>query len=227
MTGNTNSGRTLIVITRLIWGLLCLCGAVALSGHDATEAAQGSFPGKSRFTPRFAIADFDGDLKPDLATVQVEQDAARGTHYSIRLQLSAGEESAIAITGPLGGLQLEPRDVNGDDALDLIVTTAMASRFVAILINDGHGKFRLARDGEFPGIEKDQGVRLGVAQIPAEEHATLQLPRSTFGIEELTESGAVPERNSRFLLVGPYPEKLVGFRQGKSARSPPAIVYNS
>ena len=42
------------------------------------------------------------------------------------------------------------RDVNGDDVIDLAVTTAMGSHFVAVLINDGHGKFALAKGGHSP-----------------------------------------------------------------------------
>jgi hypothetical protein len=193
-------------------------------GRGAVVAAQGRFAAPSGFTPRFAIADFDGDRKPDLATVQIERDAEMGSRYSIRLRLSGGEESSIRITGPLGGLQLEPRDVNGDNALDLIVTTAIASHFVAVLINDGHGNFRLARAGEFPSIEKNVAMRLGVAHVAQEEHATLHLSRSTFGIEGLTESGVSPERKSRFLFAGQHNVILVGFRQGKSARSPPVVI---
>jgi hypothetical protein len=145
--------------------LLCLCVFALVLGRNAAEAAQGTSGGAGGFAPGFAIADFDGDQKPDLATVQVERDAAGGTRYSIRLQLSAGEESAIRITGPQGGLELVARDVNGDDVIDLVVTTAMGSHFVAVLINDGHGKFTLAKAGAFPSIESDQGVRLDAAQM--------------------------------------------------------------
>jgi len=190
-------------------------------GRGAAEAAQGTFVGTSGFRSRFAIADFDGDRKPDLATVQIERDAVMGTRYSIRLQLSAGGESAIGITGPLGGLQLVPRDVNGDDAMDLIVTTASDSRFVVVLLNDGHGKFTQARAGDFPGIEKDEGVRLSAVRGPAEECATLQVTRGTFGVEGLIERSASPERNSRLLLVGLHKVSLADSRQGKSGRSPP------
>lgn len=214
-------------MARVGLNLLCLCACAVVFGCGAAEAAQGSFVGTSGFAPRFAIADFDGDRKPDLATVQIERDAVMGTRYSIRLQLSAGGESAIVITGPLGGLQIMPRDVNGDDAMDLIVTTALDSHFVAVLLNDGHGKFTQARAGDFPIIEKNEEVRLSAACGPAEECATLQVTRGTYGIVELIESGASPERNARLLLVGLHEVSLADFRQGKSGRSPPGSVFHS
>ncbi|MGO9310030.1 MAG: FG-GAP repeat domain-containing protein [Spirochaetia bacterium] len=114
--------------------LLCLCVFTMAFGGNAAEAAQGTSGAAGGFSPRFAIADFDGDRKPDVATVQVVREAALDSFYSIRLQLSTGEESAIGITGPQGGLELVARDVNGDDVIDLVVTTAMGSRFVAVLI---------------------------------------------------------------------------------------------
>jgi len=95
------------------------------------------------------------------------------------------------------------RDVNGDDAMDLVVTTAMDSHFVAVLLNDGHGKFTLAKPGAFPSIESDEGIRLVAAQEPAEECAALQFTWSTFGIEVLDDSGTGLEQksNSHWLAI--------------------------
>ena len=42
------------------------------------------------------------------------------------------------------------RDVNGDNALDLVVTTAWLNRPVAVLVNDGHGNFAVSDPGSFP-----------------------------------------------------------------------------
>ena len=219
--------RKIANVARVSLSPLCLCVFAMLLGGNAAEAAQGTSGETSGFSPRFAIADFDGDQKPDLATVQVERDAASGTRYSIRLQLSASEESAIGITGPQGGLELVARDVNGDDAMDLGVTTAMDSHFVAVLLNDGHGKFTLAKPGAFPSIESDEGIRLVAAQEPAEECAALQFTWSTFGIEVLDDSGTGLEQKSKFSLVGDYNANLPGVRAGKSGRSPPVSVFHS
>jgi hypothetical protein len=206
--------------------LLCLCVFAMVFGRNVAEAAQGTSGGTSGFSPRFAIADFDGDRKPDLATVQVVREAALDSFYSIRLQLSAGEESAIGIAGPQGGLELVARDVNGDDVIDLVVTTVMDSHFVAVLINDGHGKFTLAKPGAFPSIESDEGVRLVAAQEPAEECAALQFTWSAFGIEVLGDSGTDLEQKSKFSLVGDYNANLPEVRPGKSGRSPPFAVFH-
>lgn len=214
-------------VARTSLSLLCLCVFAMALGGNATEAAQGTSGGASGFAPRFAIADFDGDQKPDLATVQVERDAAIGTRYSIRLQLSAVGESAIGITGPQGGLRILPRYVNGDDAMDLVVTAAMDSHFVAVLLNDGHGKFTLAKPGAFPSVESDERIRLVAAQEAAEECAALQCTWSTFGIEALDDSGTGPEQKSKFSVTGDGNANLPGVRPGKSGRSPPVSVFHS
>lgn len=214
-------------VARVSLSLLCLCVCAIVFGRNEAEAAQGTSGGTSGFSPRFAIADFDGDRKPDIATVEVVREAAIGSFYSIRLQLSAGEESAIGIAGPQGGLELVARDVNGDDVIDLVVTTAMDSHFVAILINDGHGKFTLAKAGAFPCIESDQGIHLVAAQEPAEECAALQFTRSTFGIEAPHDAGTGLEQKSKSLLVGDCNENLPHVWRGKSGRSPPVAVSHS
>ncbi len=214
-------------VARASLSLFCLCVFAMALGGPAAEAAQGTSGGASGFSPRFAIADFDGDRKPDLATVQVVREAALDSFYSIRLQLSAGEESAIGIAGPQGGLELAARDVNGDDAMDLVVTTAMDSRFVAVLLNDGHGKFTLAKAGAFSSIECENKIRLVTAQEPTGECVALQFTRSTFGIEVLDDSGTGPERKSRFSLIGDYNANLPDVRAAKPGRSPPVSVFHS
>ena len=213
-------------VARASVSLLGAC-AFAMVFGGTTTAARGTSGGAGGFSPRFAIADFDGDRIPDLATVQVVRQAATDSFYSIRLQLSAGEELAIGIAGPRGGLQLVARDVNGDDATDLVVTTAMGSHFVAVLLNDGHGKFTLAKPGEYPSIERDEGICLTAARGPAEECTALQLTRCSFGIEALHDSGIGPELRSRFPLVGDSDANLPRVWRGKSGRSPPFPVFHS
>lgn len=117
-------------------GVFCSCGG-ALHASDKP-----AFP--RAVTAHFAIADFDGDRIPDLATVQTEgAGSSAHTRYSIRFELTAGLPQIIGVTAPAGGLQIIARDVNGDKMLDLLVSTEWLHQPVAILLNDGHGKFTL------------------------------------------------------------------------------------
>lgn len=108
---------------------------------------------------RFAIADFDGDLKPDLATIHVGGGNARSTQYSIRFELSSGAAQSISLIAPSGGLQIVPQDVNGDKIPDLIVSTQWLNRPVAVLLNDGHGNFTLTDPSAFPGLLRNQELQ--------------------------------------------------------------------
>jgi hypothetical protein len=126
--------------------------AVAASAHSpATSKAPG---------PSFAIADFDGDLHPDLASVEVSSTNSRQTIYSIRLQLTAEGRQAIRIVGPSGGLQILARDVNGDHAIDLVLATATLGEPVAVLLNDGHGGFKQVDRSAFPVALGNSGAAL-------------------------------------------------------------------
>lgn len=91
---------------------------------------------------RFAVADFDGDVHPDVATVETSGGNGLGrTNYSIHLRLSASGQSSFQLIGPAGGLIIEARDINGDNAVDLVLATAWRRRPVAVYLNDGHGTF--------------------------------------------------------------------------------------
>jgi hypothetical protein len=130
---------------------------------------------------QFAIADFDGDRQPDLALIRVTRDGSPTSQYSVDFNFSSGHKPAIGIVGPSGGLQITPRDVNGDKFADLVVTSLLDSQFVAIFLNDGKGNFVPAEPSDFPGAVKGTDFRLTApGDVPAGQPA-LQPGRDTAG----------------------------------------------
>ncbi len=162
-----------VITRRLI--LACLLLSLAFAG-GATESSAASDPGSSSAlqaptgaglaAPYYAIGDFDGDQQPDLATVQSDPYTQRDSRYSIRLQLSFGTSSAIGFTAPFGGLLLSAKDVNGDSAIDLVVTTVVDHKLVMVLVNDGHGNFSVAEEGAFPELRAEGGCRVDAPLAP-------------------------------------------------------------
>jgi hypothetical protein len=204
-----------ILLFALVMGFL----ATEPHGFFFSPAANANY----RFLPRFTIADFDGDQNPDLATIRVSRSTTGITNYSIHLQLSVGPESVIGISAPLGGLQIFSSDVNGDRTLDLVVRTLLESNLVAVLLNDGHGKFTLAEPGAFPGLEKEVEFRVGAQGRGFVERISLLPPRSSIG----GESGSA---NRARLQVTAQPivrrddERTYSFLVKSSfGRSPPAV----
>jgi hypothetical protein len=132
--------------------LLALCFVLGSAGWvNAASSSTRSLSSSARFDSNFAIADFDGDRKPDLATVEIQKSSSTGrTQYSIRLQLTVGATQVFGVTAPDGGLQIAAKDVNGDDAPDVVVSTTWQHKQVAVLLNDGHGKFTLVDPAAFP-----------------------------------------------------------------------------
>lgn len=133
------------------FAFFCLIMSFAPRGNAAPDGPQRRPVSSTQATSQFAIADFDGDSKPDLATVQAGQDRSSDTRYWIRFRLSTGSQQNVGISAPAGGLQITSRDVNGDDFLDVIVTTSWTNRPVAVLLNDGRGNFTPSDPSAFPG----------------------------------------------------------------------------
>ncbi len=133
-----------LLISLCFLGLVC--GSAAASADFQTPVATTPGPGLP-----FAIADFDGDLNPDVASIQAVAGNSGKTDYWIQLQLSAAGRRSIRIFAPSGGLHIEARDVNGDHTVDLVVSTAWRRQPVAIFLNDGHGSFSRAEPAAFPG----------------------------------------------------------------------------
>lgn len=153
MSGLTKTGhqlrRSWPAVVSYAFAFFCVILGFAASGNAASTGPQpwpvSSTPG----TSQFAIADFDGDHRPDLATVQVGHSNSWDTQYWIAFQLSSGARQTLGITAPTGGLRITSRDVNGDDFLDIVVTTAWTNLPVAVLLNDGQGNFRVLDPSAF------------------------------------------------------------------------------
>jgi hypothetical protein len=126
--------------------LLASALAGAAAGADVPKPSTLSVgPGLS-----FAVADFDGDQRPDLVGVETGESGVSHTNYWIQLQLTVSGRQTISILAPSGGLQIAARDVNGDQIPDLILTTTWLRQPVAIFINDGHGTFSRVAPDAFP-----------------------------------------------------------------------------
>jgi hypothetical protein len=148
MAGKLGRRLSLCVFALLLLGLTGLqhARAAGLPNGPITAAGAG---------PQFAIADLDGDLRPDSASIQSDTNIIGGTNYRIQLRLSGVGQQTVQLVGPAGGLRIEARDVNGDDAVDLVLTTAWLGQPVAILLNDGQGRFSRVEPAAFPGAFSD------------------------------------------------------------------------
>jgi hypothetical protein len=126
--------------------LTLFCGSV--KANTDTQKIQTASVGAG---PPFAIADFDGDLRPDLASVQTGRIDFSRAEYWIQLQLTTVGRQSFQVVASIGGLQITARDVNGDRAVDLVLSTSLLGQPVAIFLNDGHGSFSRAEPTAFPG----------------------------------------------------------------------------
>jgi len=189
---------------------------VAASGNAAEWSA-------SLAGTQFAIADLDGDRRPDLALVQVEREQASSTRYAIRVQLGEGAGSYIGVRGPSGGLRLAVRDVNGDDNLDLILTSVLEHRVIQVLLNDGHGKFRVAETGTYSWFERESESRLSEREAAPSDRFALAGVRASFDAETVARHTSVCPTVHSHVEAGVQsvaPALDLGFTPG---RSPPLI----
>jgi hypothetical protein len=206
--------------------MLCLSwlGVGAVLHHSRDESCRSSEPLRPYSAgAQFAIADLDGDQKPDLALVELGGRVSANTNYSIRLKLSAGSESAVGVNGPFGGLQVAARDVNGDENIDLIVTSNLDASFIEVLLNDGHGNFSLAAPGAYPGLQKESNVLVKSPNEPGANQSSLEPTRSYFGQESVPGYGYLSVRSSDLF---PSLDDGVALRRSarsRLGRSPPSL----
>jgi|SRR5579863_3337593 len=163
-------------VSRLLFLLVLTLAFVpcATAGTGDSSSAQAS---STHVAAPLTIGDFDGDQRPDLVTADTGQHIASRTVYKIAIELSSGARSTLNLAAPEGGLQLSSRDVNGDDFLDVVVTTAWTSQPVAVLLNDGQGNFEELSPEQFPGVFPDCSATIGATSNEIRDSLGAVLPR--------------------------------------------------
>lgn len=208
-----------------LWiSLLLLLGSVGAGAAKAAEI-QGAPSASVGPGPEFAIADFDGDLHPDLASIQAGQSApSTGTStYWIQLRLSAVGLQSIRLIAPAGGLRIEARDVNGDSAVDLVVATAWLSRPVAILLNDGHGGFSRVEPAAFPAAFSESTTNWRAASARSADAVGVSPPsRPAFAVETNTLTLLAQRAGSASPFTSGF--SLTAFLISHAGRAPPSEI---
>ena len=132
--------------------LLLICfmfHPVARGAANPNDEQSATSSPSTTWSASFAIADLDGDQKPDFATIGIQRLDSVSAHYLVRLQLTSEPGQWIRVTGAPGLPRIVARDVNGDNVQDLVVSTTGQSQPIAVFLNDGHGNFRRATPTEF------------------------------------------------------------------------------
>ena len=120
--------------------VLTLPGLISAAAERSNNSKVGGHTRPAPIGP-FAIGDFDGDLAPDIASVQPVSSNFSGTNYIVQLQFGSRKRRSIGLTAHSGDVRIVARDVNGDRIPDLIITSAWTEEPYAVLINDGKGGF--------------------------------------------------------------------------------------
>jgi hypothetical protein len=219
----SNSGRTRRNLRSLFaHAALCLVFGFAAGFAERCAAAEKARNPAAPVSPgpQLAITDFDGDLRPDLASVQAEATASGGTDYWIQLQLSASGRQSIRLVAPAGGLLIEARDVNGDHAVDLILSTSFREP-VAVFLNDGHGSFSRVTPSAFPGAF-DTPLTSWVSASDQAMHTAAVPAQLRLGICRTAKAFTNIQSNADLIPCSHAGFTLDSFLVSQAGRAPPA-----
>src|SRR5260370_9963842 len=90
---------------------LLSCSLIGLApAGKAAPPPENSSGSSGPATSQFAITDFDGDNRPDLASVRLGQSSSQNARYCIDFQLTNGAPQPIALTAPQPVPPLTPPD---------------------------------------------------------------------------------------------------------------------
>jgi hypothetical protein len=112
-----------------VLALACFTGAAAVAGDGVTANLLTSPPAAPS-----VMADFDGDHRPDLATL--------GKLDQVQVQLGTAQFPVFSLLIPPSANRLSARDLDGDNDRDLVLESPFHVP-LEVWINDGAGNFHV------------------------------------------------------------------------------------
>ncbi len=136
----------------LAWAVVCVFAGLAPANTPATIASLEECAASGSALPRTRIlADFDGDLRPDVLLGTVDA----GNRYQLTLPLTTSSQGVALRTGinpavPSQFVSARAQDIDDDGDLDIVLTHFGSA--VAALRNDGHGVFHRVPIKDYPAL---------------------------------------------------------------------------
>jgi hypothetical protein len=211
----------------VLWAL-CAFSAAGGASQSPTFSAPQLFFAPFVCDQGCAIADLDGDGRPDLAIARAEGWGPRGFQYRIDLDLTTRTGlSSFSVSADRGGLLIIPRDVDGDWDLDLIITSARTFTPVGVWINDGHGGFIRSDSTAYPQSTWNEGPLIhSEAPSRALQAIIPESSRNWHGSsKELSACSELMIKRLTFLLTALNPPS--GSRRRPRTRGPPFPVIDN
>lgn len=215
------AGKWAVHVLLCLGYLLSIAPVTTAHGTDFSRSTNGTQAQNAHAAitdAQFAFGDFDGDRRPDLATVQIARFNSLHSRYLISFQLSKGRPQTIGVTAPAGGLALFAQDVNGDRVLDVVLVTVWRHELVAVFLNDGKGNFLAADPRQFEVTAVSSQTQIGRAPRLHEGRTVLSFQYSAVRepgrqVAVALESKAASSRGLGFAVIL--------FQSSLSSRAPP------
>jgi hypothetical protein len=140
--------------------------------------------------------------------------------------MSAGARQMIGVNGPVGGLEIASRDVNGDNIIDLVVSAAWLKSPVAVLVNDGHGNFTIRDPAAFSAALINHNRTFGSPNQQNSDEA-IALSTRTSSDFVVSEQAATSADNSEKLFASNSLRNVFPLAVLRSGRAPPLSVNHA
>ena len=100
--------------------------------------------------PTLAVADLDGDGKPDGAILLASDDLRGLGNFDVELHFTHHSNTDIRFQSADPAITVEALDIDHDGDIDLIIEQSLTRKRLQVWINDGHGNFEKGRMEDFP-----------------------------------------------------------------------------
>lgn len=193
----------------------------------AQDGAQGALSRLSFTTPlerTVAIADLDGDHKPDGAILLKSRWLGPQQNLSIQLHFTDRPNTELTFQSDSQALTVTAWDIDHDGDIDLVVEETFSHKPISVWINEGHGDFHEGRVQDYPSLAATGSTQI---QAPPDQRDRVALSLSSQrGFEKTVLANALlarPPSINRSLFFSSATDGISRSGASNSSRAPPLV----
>ena len=193
----------------------------------AQDGAQGALSRLSFTTPldrTVAVADLDGDQKPDGAILLNSKWLGPQHNLSIQLHFTDRPNTELTFQSNSQALTVMAWDIDQDGDIDLVVEETFSHKPVSVWINEGHGDFHEGRVQDYPSLAATGNTQI---QAPPDQRDCPALSLSSQrGFEKTVLTNALlarPPSTNQSLFFLSATDGISRSGAANSSRAPPLV----
>lgn len=208
---------------------LLLLGVPALHAQDGAEGALARISGIGLLDrtlnplrgPALAVADFDGDNRPDGAVLLKPASSPGLGDFQVELHFTNNNNATIQFQSPESNVTVAALDIDHDGDIDIVIEQSLTHKALQVYINDGQGNFEKGRIENYRSVAEPVSHQVTSSELLYSPAVSLPTQRGFESMLLACRVAGRPPSAHPFAASSANVHQIVGIFSQAQSRAPP------